>query len=221
MKSLTILKDNKPILINILAESRLAKEEDKYLRKCEKYIAEDGYELLTGKEGIPTALEKSMEYFKDQGFRLERYVEMDMLLSQYQMPYMEVPEQVAFGFYEGSLEVLHEAVASVEEAWVQYFDEKVKVYCGFIEGEIASFCIVGYDEDCVISEEGVRIGSVGCVGTIPKFRKQGIGLSMVAHATQLLKEAGCDRSFIHYTVLEHWYGWLGYESFMSFYFCKK
>ena len=44
----------------------------------------------------------------------------------------------------------------------------------------------------------------------------GIGLAMVAHATQILNEAGCDKSFIHYTALDKWYGRLGYETCMAF-----
>ncbi len=52
----------------------------------------------------------------------------------------------------------------------------------------------------------------GCVGTLPQYRKQGIGLEMVRRATLLLKAEGFDLSWIHYTHLERWYGKLGYKT---------
>lgn len=65
------------------------------------------------------------------------------------------------------------------------------------------------------------MGSVGCVGTIPKKRKLGIGLAMVAKATEELKNHGCDVSWIHFTYLDWWYGRLGYETYLRFWFGYK
>ncbi|MBR4305232.1 MAG: GNAT family N-acetyltransferase, partial [Ruminiclostridium sp.] len=47
-------------------------------------------------------------------------------------------------------------------------------------------------------------------GTVPKYRKQGIGLDMTARAVQLLKERGCDKVQLLYLVLDKWYGRLGF-----------
>lgn len=210
MNCMVIQKGKKIIVIGECRDEAL-------LKGCEKYIAREGYEVVAPKAGETADLAECLADYEKQGYHLYRYVEMDMPLTEYQVPQMPMPEDVIFGFYEGGIEKLHEAVAAVEEEWVQYFDVNGKYFCGFVDGEIASFCIVGYDEDCVISEEQVRIGSVGCVGTVPKYREKGIGLYMVALATQELKQAGCDKGFIHYTALEKWYGKLGYESFMSFY----
>ncbi len=57
----------------------------------------------------------------------------------------------------------------------------------------------------------IRIAGPGCVGTVLKFRNQGIGLEMVRRVTQLLKEEGYDWSYIHYTGVADWYARLGYE----------
>ncbi len=210
MKCLVIQREKKIILISEYREEAL-------LQDCKKYIVREGYEIIAPKAGETADLEKCLTEYGKQGYHLCRYVEMDMHLAGYQVPQMHVPEKVTFGFYEGEIEGLHHAVTAVEEDWVQYFDAGGRFYCGFANGEIASFCIVGYDEDCVIANDKARIGSVGCVGTVPKYRKQGIGLYMVALATWELKAAGCDKGFIHYTALEKWYGKLGYQSFLSFY----
>lgn len=221
MKCIAIQKENMPILIQVLPEGCFREHEKELLDRCRKYIAEADYEIVTSKIGEEPVLSEGIAYYEKQGYEMERYVEMDMPLAEYQLPTMEIPDGLIFGYYKGDLDTLHEAVAQVEEDWVQYFDENGKYFCSFFEGKIASFCIVGFDEDCVLSEAGIKIGSVGCVGTVPGYRKKGIGFYMVALATQLLKEAGCDKSFIHYTALEHWYSRLGYKSFMSFYLGRK
>ncbi|MBO4292581.1 MAG: GNAT family N-acetyltransferase [Lachnospiraceae bacterium] len=51
---------------------------------------------------------------------------------------------------------------------------------------LIAFCILqdyGY-------HQGYRICAPGCVGTIPEYRRQGIGLGMVQNATQHIKELG-------------------------------
>lgn len=58
----------------------------------------------------------------------------------------------------------------------------------------------------------VKVGGPGCVGTLPEYRNQGIGLIMVERVTQILKEEGFDYSYIHYTGVAPWYGKLGYKT---------
>ena len=60
--------------------------------------------------------------------------------------------------------------------------------------------------------DGLRISGPGCVGTVPAYRKKGIGLEMVRRATIMLKEEGFDLSWIHYTHIGPWYEKLGYRT---------
>ena len=123
------------------------------------------------------------------------------------LPY-PCPENITFGEYRGEIEKLWEAVGRVEEDWVQYFSENSRVFCAFDGDKIASFCILegwGRQGDLLIS-------GPGCVGTVPEYRKKGIGLEMVRRATNMLAEEGFDISWIHYTHLRHWYERLGYET---------
>lgn len=118
------------------------------------------------------------------------------------------PEHITFGFYKGDAEALQEAVALVDEDWVQYFQEGDKVFCAFVGDRVASFCIL----DDFGEYQGLRVGAPGCVGTVPAFRKQGIGLKLVQKATAILKEKGYDLSWIHYTHVGHWYARVGYKT---------
>lgn len=114
---------------------------------------------------------------------------------------------ITFGEYHGSLEALRDAVAQVDEDWVQYFTEKCRYYCAFDGERIVAFCHLA-DMGHV---QGLHIGGPGCVGTIPEYREQGIGLEMVRLATETLRREGFDLSWIHYTHLAHWYMKLGYQ----------
>ena len=77
------------------------------------------------------------------------------------------------------------------------------------DGEkIASFCVL---EDIGVID-GMRIGAPGCVGTVPEYRRRGIGLEMVRRATETLRREGYDISWIHFTHLAGWYSKLGYST---------
>ena len=93
---------------------------------------------------------------------------------------------------------------------MQYFDG-VEVFCGYSGGKIASFCILDDDVDCLFSD-GTRVGSIGCVGTVPPFRRRGIGLKMVELAARELYRRGCDKIFIHYTGVYDWYAKIGFKT---------
>ena len=117
------------------------------------------------------------------------------------------PEGIVFKYFDGNIDVLKKAVFEVDEDWVQYFNEGGSYFCAYDSETIASFCFLG--EMGRFGE--LRIGGPGCVGTVPKYRKQGIGLRMVQAGTEILKRDGIDLSWIHFTHLEKWYMKLGYE----------
>lgn len=121
---------------------------------------------------------------------------------------VDCPFHITFGMYSGDVKALQEAVALVDEDWVQYFQEGDKVFCAFDGDRVASFCIL----DDFGEYQGLRVGAPGCVGTVPAFRKQGIGLKLVQKATAILKEKGYDLSWIHYTHVGHWYARVGYKT---------
>lgn len=143
------------------------------------------------------------------------FAEMSLDLPNYQEKTAPIPG-AQFSFFKGSISDVKDAVAKVDDDWVQYFNNAQDVFCGCVGGRIVSFCIVDTYADCILSRDGIRIGSIGCVGTVPEMRGQGIGLRMVDIATLYLKSSGCDKSYIHYTHIESWYQKLGYKTFARF-----
>ncbi len=119
-----------------------------------------------------------------------------------------VPEGIRFGLYEGGLQELRETVRLADPGWPDYFRADTPVFGAFDDGRLVSFCIL---ED-MGTHAGLRIGGPGCVGTVPAWRRRGIGLRMVQLATERLQQAGYDLSWIHYTHVGHWYARLGYRT---------
>lgn len=119
---------------------------------------------------------------------------------------------ISFGYYDGDLDKIQKKVEKVDPDWVQYFNENGKIYCGFIDGEVASFCLIDDKGTHHINGRKIKVGAPGCVGTLPEYRNQGIGLTMVKHVTQKLKEEGFDYSYIHFTYVASWYEKLGYRT---------
>lgn len=117
------------------------------------------------------------------------------------------PAGITFGIYHGALTALQDAVLQVDADWVQYFQGDEPTFCAYDGQKIAAFCSLS-DMGTV---QGLRIGGPGCVGTVPAYRRQGIGLEMVRLATIALQQNAYDLSWIHYTHLANWYARLGYR----------
>lgn len=142
------------------------------------------------------------------------YDEMVVLLeefddSRYQKDFNE---HISFGYYEGDLDTLKKEVAKVVESWLDYYNGEDRVYCGYIDGKIASFCLIEDMGVHNINGRILKIGGPGCVGTVPEYRNLGIGLTMVNQVTQILKNEGYDYSYIHYTGVADWYNKIGYRT---------
>lgn len=100
----------------------------------------------------------------------------------------------------------------VVEYWVNSFSGKHRIYCGYLDGKVVSFCLVENKGTYNIGGHEFKIGGPGCVGTLPKYRNKGIGLTMVKYVTQILKDEGYDFSYIHFTGVARWYEKLGYKT---------
>ena len=205
------------------------------LTYSESNIMDAGYDtvILGGKDsklflGANVTKEEwdrqSSDYFVKRGYVADNgCLEMKLILDDYFYPkeISPFPENICFQYYSGGQEKLLNAVAKVDKAWVKYYKENHSVYVAMDGDEIAAFCILIFDDKTLLCKPEIKIGSIGCVGTVPKKRKQGIGLAMVAKATLELKKHGCDISWIHYTYLDWWYGKLGYETYLRFWFGYK
>lgn len=120
------------------------------------------------------------------------------------------PAHITFGPYQGELAPLHAAVRLVDESWIPYYTPDAPVYCAMDGEQVVSFCLL----DDFGTYQGLRIGAPGCVGTIPAYRKQGIGLKMIQNATAIFQARGYDLGYIHYTGVGRWYEKLGYRTLL-------
>lgn len=197
------------------------------LSRAEEHIISQGFDHITiggaSSQLFIGAAEDSRGFFEKHGYELYGPIaEMGgditgFSASDYDIP---VPENISFGYFDGDRDTLLRVVAAVEEDWTQYFSEG-DIFCAFSGSEIASFCILDKSIDCIISDGKSTVGSIGCVGTVPRFRRQGIGLKMVALAAEELKNLGCEKCFIHYTHVYNWYARLGFENFLFVYMGGK
>ena len=124
-------------------------------------------------------------------------------------------ENITFGYFDGDFDEFLKKVEEVEKYWVEIFSEEQRIYCGYINGNIASFCIVEDMGTHNLDGRSCKIGAPGCVGTVLQYRNKGIGLSMVKQVTQILKDEGFDYSYIHYTAVPRWYEKLGYKTILQ------
>ena len=124
-------------------------------------------------------------------------------------------ENISFGYYNGNLDRLKEKVGKVVQYWSESYNGEHRAYCGYINGEVVSFCLIKDKGVHGINGHPYKIGGPGCVGTLPEYRNKGIGLTMVKNVTQILKEEGYDYSYIHFTGAAPWYEKLGYKSVLK------
>lgn len=183
------------------------------LEQCEEHIAANGYgRAVLGGELFGGAVEGSYEFFRRRGYSLGgEFCEMRVDIGGYSDPLPDVGAD--FRFLSGVTDELVAAVKSVDEDWVQYFGSDI--FCGFVGGRLVSFCIAEDNVVCALGGSG-RMGSVGCVGTIPSARGRGIGLKTVSLALRELSGRGCQSCLIHQTHLCDWYARLGAETVFRF-----
>lgn len=187
---------------------------------CESDIADRGHDRAELGGFLCGAVEGSFGFFEKCGYTLgSKYCEMKIPLSDYRDALPEVNAEFRFCDNIGDIRA---AVEKVDDDWVQYFDGSGEYFCGFDNTDrLICFCIIGENNNCLISQDGIKTGSVGCVGTIPEARGRGIGLKMVSLALEELKRRGCGQCFIHQTHLESWYGKLGAQTVIRFRTAEK
>ncbi|MGN0687574.1 MAG: GNAT family N-acetyltransferase [Oscillospiraceae bacterium] len=208
---------NRITLLCVPPENRRKGVGSRLLAECEQYISSQGAaRAVLGGSLIPGAADGSYGFFSSRGYTVGGEF-CEMLLETAALPlHLRIPDNALFCRCTDNTDTLRRAVAQVDEEWVQYFTDKESVFCCYLDGKLASFCIIAEDESCLLSSAGAKVGSIGCVGTLPQFRRKGLGLSMVYAAARLLKEKGCDRIFIHHTHLDKWYGRLGAKTVLRF-----
>ena len=162
---------------------------------------------MTKQEGLLLFNNMHPNFFENENIRNmpDAWICAEMVLALDQFEPLrydkKLDDRITFGCYQRDKDIsprnideIKEAVGKVDKNWVQYYNETQRIYCGYVNGKIASFCII---EDMGVHDlngRKVKVGGPGCVGTLPEYRNKGIGLTMVKHVTQILEEEGYDYS---------------------------
>ena len=78
----------------------------------------------------------------------------------------KLDDSISFGYYDGDLDKLKEEVGKVVQYWTKSYNGTHRAYCGYIDGKIASFCLIENKGVHNINGHEFKIGGPGCVGTL-------------------------------------------------------
>lgn len=210
----------------------------KLLKASEKLIKENGYKKIylgfhSGQclfQGVPVKEgETTYEFFKKEGYEEIKWsLDLIMYLKDYSyeaaLRNIKVPDlsNITFRYAEEQdRQRLEEAVKEVDADWCQYVTPKSGTLLVEENGEIMGFECVSTGGFKSPGSADLKVGAVGCVGVVPKFRERGIGKVMVAYGTQELCKQNVDVCYIGFTHLEKWYQSLGFETFLRFWMGEK
>lgn len=164
-------------------------------------------------------------FFEKRGYFAD-WVSADLTLnlSQYSTPNIPPsPYDIRFGLPSDKVHAqISNAVEEVDSDWISYFAvPNAPVFAAWRNENLAGFLLLDDHADVPYCPFDARVGTIGCVGVLPAYRKQGIGLRMVDAATRELIARGCAWAHIGYTHLSHWYGRIGYQVCMEFWMGEK
>jgi cytidine deaminase len=201
------------------------------LNEAQAIIEQQGYDrVILGlgdnhylMQGVPASGNRG--FFEKRGYSASwSSIDMTMRLADFDLgglqgyPYNRA---AVFRCLKAASAELLSAVEQAKPPWVPLFTSEQDIVVAEVDGEIASFVILLRDGlSFAASFDGTTAG-LGCLGTVPKFRCQGIGLTLAAYATGILKEEGFTHSYLGYTWLKDWYGRLGYAPYMEFWMGEK
>lgn len=231
------VNDNRIVLMCVVPSYQRKGYGSQLVGESESLIQKNGYDtVILGGEDSKLFMgavceetqwnEKHNYFFEKCGYSaINGCIEMELQLNDFNLDNLNIdlrPRGITFEYWNNVDKTnLLSAVNEVEEDWVKYFENDGNVFAAIENGKCVGFTILSFDDLTICNNGHNKVGMVGCVGVIPSKRKSGIGLAMVAHATNELKKKGCDISYIHYTYLDKWYGKLGYQTIMWYWFGKK
>ena len=166
-------------------------------------------------QGVPKVGE-NVSFFEKRGYTAGwTSVNMELPLDRFRLGQLNIPPapaEITYRFADSS--DMPELLAAVEDAkstWVNIFKVNIDpVYLAVLDGKIVGFEVLASDGGRFL-RPGQKVGCVGCVGVIPSVRERGIGMDMVAHGIQWLKDQGCTMIELRYVELVNWYRKLGFH----------
>jgi beta-N-acetylhexosaminidase len=186
--------------------------------------------------GVPSDLTAAVPFFEARGWEFtETAHDLTRSLHDYETPdtIRERLAQASVVVQPATPEQVPLILAFEERAfpnWFPYFRDTAErgrpddlLAAWNREGEVVGSLLM-FSKDSPHSEMdriwqamlGADMGGLGCVGVAESERERGIGLGMVARASEILRERGVGNCHVGWTWLLDWYGQLGYQPWRSF-----
>ncbi|KAF7587056.1 hypothetical protein BBP40_007813 [Aspergillus hancockii] len=193
--------------------------------------------------GIPTDLPTEVrDFFVHRGFQLKppipRSVDLYQEIKHFQPPELYITRAKERGYTFGPLKIANyqECLASQEKnfsynpAWVQMYhkldpsEHPSSIMTAFDpNGKQVGWTLMLSHESPIIKTHwafpplcGPKTGLIGCVGVDADYRKEGIGLAMLCHAIEDMKQRGVEAVFVDWVSLDGWYEKLGFKVWRSY-----
>lgn len=167
-------------------------------------------------QGVPDVGD-NVSFFEKRGYTADwTSVNMELPLSEFELGKLNIPsapDGITYRFADSSdMPELLAAVEAAQPDWVNIFKACADpIYLAILDGKIVGFEVLAATGGRFL-RPSQQVGCVGCVGVVPSVRERGIGMDMVAHGIQWLKEQGCTLIELRYVELESWYRKLGFQT---------
>ncbi|KNG87690.1 beta-N-acetylglucosaminidase [Aspergillus nomiae NRRL 13137] len=192
--------------------------------------------------GLPIDLPTEVrEFFVHRGFQLNppvpRSVDLYQDIKEFQSPEPYVTRAKERGYTFRPLEtadyqeciVGQEKNFSYNQAWVQMYHKldpskyPSSVMTAFDpNGKQVGWTLMLSHESPMLKAHwafpslcGPKTGLIGCVGVDADYRKEGVGLAMLCHAIEDMKQRGVEGVFVDWVSLEGWYEKIGFKVWWS------
>ncbi|GAB1203427.1 hypothetical protein APSETT445_002062 [Aspergillus pseudonomiae] len=192
--------------------------------------------------GLPIDLPTEVrEFFVHRGFQLNppvpRSVDLYQDIKQFKSPEPYVTRAKERGYTFRPLEtadyqeciVGQEKNFSYNQAWVQMYHKldpskyPSSVMTAFDpNGKQVGWTLMLSHESPMLKAHwafpslcGPKTGLIGCVGVDADYRKEGVGLAMLCHAIEDMKQRGVEGVFVDWVSLEGWYEKIGFKVWWS------
>ena len=186
--------------------------------------------------GVPTNLPAGLAFFQAQGWHFDHTV-YDLLqnLHNYATP-QDIQSRIAserISFELATHENIDEVLTfEMREfpGWADHFQRVAGVgdysdilmardATGEVVATLTTYGKLSHPSRCDVLWQpllGNAVGAIGCVGVAEAERRRGIGLGLVARASELLRDQGLASCYIDWVFLTEFYARTGYEKWRAY-----
>ncbi|NLD93587.1 MAG: GNAT family N-acetyltransferase [Fibrobacter sp.] len=218
----SIIHGNSIVLLCVKQSHRNRGYGSQLLFEAEKYIYNQGSKsVLLGRgshylfQGVPFDSTQVVAFFKNRGYTaawISANMAFNLNVFDFNMRRIPLaPPQFEFRFaVESDKLSLLNAVMETEPTWRYYFEAcSDPILVATDHNKIIGFIIISLD-DALKKFEEKKVGSIGCIGVIPEYRKRGVGRQLVVHGLKWLKRQACLFVEARYVWDIQWYEKLGF-----------